>query len=56
MTVHLDPSVLVDALTGARRSWPPLERVVGAGHVIGASALILYEWSAANRVLPGGVP
>jgi predicted nucleic acid-binding protein len=44
MIVHLDTSVLVDALTGPRRSAAALERTVGRGHVIAASALALYEW------------
>ena len=49
MTVHLDTSVLVDALTGTRRSFARLERVVAAGHVIGISALVLYEWRRGPR-------
>jgi predicted nucleic acid-binding protein len=44
MIVHLDTSVLVDALTGPRRSLRALERTVAAGHVISVSALALYEW------------
>lgn len=50
MTIHLDTSVLVDALTGTRRSFAPLERAVAAGHVLGISALVLYEWRRAPRV------
>ncbi|CAN5455598.1 hypothetical protein BH23ACI1_BH23ACI1_30420 [soil metagenome] len=49
MIVHLDTSVLVDALTGARRSFPPLERAVSRGHVIAISALALYEWVRGPR-------
>ena len=44
MIVHLDTSVLVDALTGPRRSLGALERTVASGHVIATSALALYEW------------
>jgi len=44
MIVHLDTSVLVDALTGPRRSLAALERTVAGGHVIATSALALYEW------------
>ena len=44
MIVHLVTSVLVDALTGPRRSLRALERTVAAGHVISVSALALYEW------------
>ena len=49
MTIHLDTSVLIDALTGARRSLDRLERTVAAGHVIGLSALVLYEWRRGPR-------
>jgi predicted nucleic acid-binding protein len=49
MTIHLDTSVLVDALTGARRSFSALERVVAAGHVISIATLVLYEWHRGPR-------
>lgn len=49
MIVHLDTSVLVDALTGKRRSLSALQRTVAAGHVIAASALALYEWLRGPR-------
>jgi predicted nucleic acid-binding protein len=49
MTIHLDTSVLVDALTGGRRSLAALERTIAAGHVIGMSALVLYEWRRGPR-------
>ena len=49
MTVHLDTSVLVDALTGSRRSLPALERTVAAGHVLALSTLVLYEWRRGPR-------
>ena len=49
MIVHLDTSVLVDALTGRRRSFVALERTVAAGHVIAASVLVLYEWRRGPR-------
>ena len=49
MTIHLDTSVLVDALTGTRRSLAALERTVAAGHVIGISSLALYEWLRGPR-------
>jgi predicted nucleic acid-binding protein len=47
--VHLDTSVLVDALTGPRRSAAALERTVAQGHVIATSALTLYEWLRGPR-------
>jgi len=49
MIVHLDTSVLVDALTGPRRSLPAVERTVAESHVIAVSALVLYEWLRGPR-------
>lgn len=49
MIVHLDTSVLVDALTGARRSLPALERAVGRGHILAMSTLVHYEWLRGPR-------
>jgi predicted nucleic acid-binding protein len=49
MTIHLDTSVLVDALTGSRESVGPLERAVAAGHVIAMSTLVFYEWRRGPR-------
>jgi predicted nucleic acid-binding protein len=49
MRIHLDTSVLVDALTGSRRSLALLERAVAAGHVIAASTLVMYEWQRGPR-------
>jgi len=47
--VDLDTSVLVDALTGRRRSFAALERTVADGHVIAISALAAYEWLRGPR-------
>jgi predicted nucleic acid-binding protein len=49
MTIHLDTSVLVDALTGTRRSLAALERLVAAGHVVNIATLVLYEWHRGPR-------
>jgi predicted nucleic acid-binding protein len=49
VTVHLDTSVLVDALTGPRQSLGPLERTIAAGHVLAASTLVIYEWLRGPR-------
>jgi tRNA(fMet)-specific endonuclease VapC len=49
MIVHLDTSVLVDALTGRRRSLPALLHAVDQGHVIATSSLALYEWRRGPR-------
>jgi predicted nucleic acid-binding protein len=49
MIVHLDTSVLIDTLTGRRRSFPALERTVVRGHVIATNALVLCEWLRGPR-------
>ncbi len=49
MRIHLDTSVLVDALTGPRRSYAALERAVAAGHVLAITSLALYEWLRGPR-------
>jgi predicted nucleic acid-binding protein len=48
--IHLDTSVLVDALTGGRRSARELRRVVVRGERIAISTLALYEWLRGPRV------
>ena len=47
--IHLDTSVLVDALTGPRRSAPALRRAVERGERIQLSAIVLYEWLRGPR-------
>jgi predicted nucleic acid-binding protein len=47
--IHLDTSVLLDALTGPRRSMPALRRVVVDGIRLGVCALVLYEWRRGPR-------
>src|SRR5215203_738486 len=49
MRIHLDTSVLIDALTGPRRSSGALERAIVAGHVVGVTSLALYEWLRGPR-------
>jgi predicted nucleic acid-binding protein len=49
MTIHLDTSALVDALTGPRRSLDVLIRIAGEGHRLSLSALVLYEWLRGPR-------
>ena len=63
MTVHIDTSALVDALTGPRRSLMTLVAIVEAGNPVAISSLVLYEWlrgprtrselSAQEELLPG---
>jgi predicted nucleic acid-binding protein len=47
--IHLDTSVLVDALTGPRRSAPALRRILERGERIGVATLVLYEWLRGPR-------
>jgi predicted nucleic acid-binding protein len=47
--IHLDTSLLIDALTGPRRSMPALRRVVDDGIRLGVSALVIYEWRRGPR-------
>ena len=49
MTVHLDTSALIDALTGSRRSLDTLIRLTDQGHRVALSALVLYEWRRGPR-------
>jgi predicted nucleic acid-binding protein len=48
--IHLDTSILIDALTGPRRSLPALRRIVADGIRLGLSSLVLYEWRRGPRV------
>ena len=48
--IHLDTSLLVDALTGPRRSAGDLRRALGAGERLSISTLVLYEWLRGPRV------
>lgn len=48
--IHLDTSVLVDALTGQRRSAAALRGAIERGERIGLSALVLYEWLRGPRL------
>lgn len=49
MTIHLDTSALVDALTGPRRSLDVLIGLAGEGHRLSVSAIVLYEWLRGPR-------
>ena len=48
--IFLDSSVLVDALTGSRRSAAALRRAVQEGERIQLPSLVLYEWLRGPRV------
>jgi predicted nucleic acid-binding protein len=47
--IHLDTSVLIDALTGPRRSLPALRQIVADGIRLGLSSIVLYEWRRGPR-------
>jgi predicted nucleic acid-binding protein len=47
--IHLDTSVLIDALTGPRRSAPALRRLIERGERVGFSTIVLYEWRRGPR-------
>lgn len=49
MTVHVDTSALVDALTGPRRSLDVLIGLADQGHRLSISAIVLYEWLRGPR-------
>lgn len=47
--IHLDTSVLIDALSGNRRSAATLRRAIAQGERILLSTLVLYEWLRGPR-------
>jgi predicted nucleic acid-binding protein len=47
--IHLDTSVLIDALTGPRRSARALRTLIEDGERIAVSSLVLYEWRRRPR-------
>lgn len=49
MTVHIDSSALIDALTGPRRSLDVLVRLADEGHRLALSSIVLYEWLRGPR-------
>ena len=48
--IHLDTSVLIDALTGPRRSLPRLRQLIQEGEKIRLTALTLFEWRRGPRI------
>ncbi|OLA98830.1 MAG: hypothetical protein AUH77_05900 [Candidatus Rokubacteria bacterium 13_1_40CM_4_69_39] len=48
--IHLDTSVLVDALTGPRRSSGALRKTIERGERLALSTLVLYEWRRGPRL------
>jgi predicted nucleic acid-binding protein len=49
VTVHLDTSALIDALTGGRRSLDALAELAEQGHRLALSTIVLYEWLRGPR-------
>ena len=47
--IHLDTSLLVDALAGHRRAAPALAKTAERGERLGISTLVLYEWLRGPR-------
>lgn len=50
--IVLDTSVLIDALSGRRRSSAALRRQIETGERITVPALVLYEWLRGPRLSP----
>lgn len=51
MTIHLDTSALVGALTGPRDVADRLYALVDDGHRLRLSAIVLYEWLRGPRTV-----
>ena len=47
--IHLDTSILIDALTGPRRSGAALRAVIEQGDRLSCSTIVLYEWLRGPR-------
>jgi predicted nucleic acid-binding protein len=47
--ILLDTSLLIDALTGPRRSAPALRRAIAQGERVVLAAIVLYEWLRGPR-------
>ena len=47
--IHLDSSVLVDALTGPKRSEPRLRQLIQEGERMQLSSLVVFEWRRGPR-------
>jgi predicted nucleic acid-binding protein len=47
--IHLDTSVLIDALTGQKRSADTLRELMAGSHPIAISSIVLFEWLRGPR-------
>lgn len=50
--IHLDTSVLVDALVAPGRGMAALDRAIADGEQLGVSAVTLFEWLRGPRTAP----
>ena len=48
--IHLDTSLLIDALCGPKRSAPVLRRAFENGERVLLSSIVLYEWLRGRRL------
>ena len=51
MTIHLDTSVVIDAITGPRRALPAIRTAGEAGHRLTLSPIALFEWLRGPRAI-----
>ena len=49
--IHLDTSVLVDSLTGPKRSFPKMRQWIDRGERLILSTVVLYEWLRGPRLV-----
>ena len=47
--IHIDTSVLIDALTGPKRSGPRLRQLIADGERVSLSSIVVYEWRRGPR-------
>ena len=48
--ILLDTSVLIDSLSGPKRSAPALRKAIAQGERVGVPSLVLYEWLRGPRL------
>ena len=48
--IHLDTSVLIDALSGPKRSARRLRGIIERGERVGLASVVLYEWLRGPRL------
>jgi predicted nucleic acid-binding protein len=48
--IHLDTSILIDALTGPKRSAGSLREVMEGPHAVSISSIVIFEWFRGPRL------